>query len=771
MTPQEFEKLLRDYKGNRNGFINAYLQKDNTANRSDVGKLYDTYNQNAGSSTGNSSSGGGVTSGISFEQLRSNARFPTIEEEGLKVDTMINEVIKLGSLLKTPGELGRQAVKDLFSLVKDNYSLFLQEQSALRTSINKDAGLSLEFAENYREVLSDANPPLLQLGVSFQSLSDSAVSLVQDTGRFYTLNEKSWVRAGQVGEAYTGTMGELIKMLPNLEKVGIGATNAMESIAKAGKESISLGLRAQSVTRDVNLNIERLNEFGFSKGIDGLTRMVQKSIEFRTSMEGAFRIAEKVMSPEGAIELTANLQALGGAIGDFNDPMKLMYMATNDVEGLQDALLKASGNLATYNDEQKRFELTGVNLRYAREMAAQLGVEYKEFAKGAIASAERAAAAGDLLRAGLTLDEKQTEFITNIAKMKDGKMVIDVSGSKDLMNIFKSDSVALENLDKGNAELILQYQKSLEKKTEEDLIRDQATSVTNIERYVASILAYGRKQFGPIPQEALNEIIKTTTKAVTGKEYDMKQGENVLLDSLKKGAETLKGYNASEIFTDFINDLKKETNTNVNTKSTTNTTSTQPTSPISSTPLNTNTGASQTASTTQTETTSGIKKAYDMFTQNVKDMRDSFVSYVKNMSDTNITLTNILDKLKTTFGIAQVNTQNLATQTSSITKTNNQNINTNPLVSFASYKTMNNDLITSLNNSLSEKLGQISTQKNTEGKEELVVIHKHSHEHLFKADAMMDAWSRMILRNPENFQKSDNEESYTYPYSNSVATG
>ncbi len=771
MTAPELTSLLKKHKGDRNGFIREYLQKDSTANRSDVGKLYDLAYQNSGSgSTDSGGSSSGIFSGISSEQFRSSARFPTIEEEGIKLDTITDEVLKLGSLLTKPGELGRQAVSDLFGLVKKNYGTFLQEQSALRTAINKDAGLSFEFADNYRQVLTDANPALLQLGVSFQRLSDSAVSLITDTGKFYTLNEKSWIRAGEVGEAYTGTMEELVRMLPNLEKVGIGAVNAMESIAKAGKESMMVGLRAQTITKEINLNIEKLNEYGFQKGIDGLSKMIQKSVEFRMNMSEVFKIADKVMSPEGAIELTANLQALGGAIGDFNDPMKLMYMATNNVEGLQEALIGAAGNLATYNDEQKRFEITGVNLRYAKEMASQLGISYNELAKGAIASAERASAAGDLLRSGLTLDEKQTEFITNIAKMKDGKMVIDVSGSKELMNIFKSDSIALEDLNDKNADLILQFQKTLGEKKEEDIIRNQATSVTNIERYVASILAYGRKQFGPIPEQILNDILKETTERITGKPMGVNEGVETGLDYLKKAANSVKDWNLSKDVQDYFNSLKNEMSGLMKGNATPTTSTTNvPTNTTTST--TTSTGASQTASTTQTETTSGIKKAYDMFTQNVKDMRDSFVSYVKNMSDTNITLSNILDKLKTTFGIAQVNTQNLATQTSSIAKTNNQNINTNPLVSFASYKTMNNDLITSLNNSLSEKLGQISTQKNTEGKEELVVIHKHSHEHLFKADAMMDAWSRMILRNPENFQKSDNEESYTYPYSNSVATG
>jgi hypothetical protein len=245
------------------------------------------------------------------------------------------------------------------------------------------------------------------------------------------------------------------------------------------------------------------------------------------SMQEVFNIADKVMNPEGALEMAANLQVLGGAIGDFNDPLKLMYMSTNNVEGLQDALIGAAGSLATYNTEQGRFEITGVNLRRAQAMAKEMGISYQQLAQGAVAAAEKSSAASDLIARGLTLEPEQTEFLTNIARMKDGKMTIDLGQSTKLQEIFGKQEVALDELTDQQAKELLKYQDELKEKTSEDIARGQATSIQNIKRDVNYIALLARNQagkmgtklademgVGPIAQEKLAKT--TRTEAVAG---------------------------------------------------------------------------------------------------------------------------------------------------------------------------------------------------------------------------------------------------------------
>ena len=406
-------------------------------------------------------------------------------QEGMSI--LINQQGKLNEITDIGQKLLEGAAKQV--------GLYYQQQTELLGQVNKEMGLTGAFSEDYRQTLTTANQELLKYGITFGELSSAATDLINTTGRFAVLNSDTWKEAGRVAGAYVGTLGQMAKFYPEFEKVGLGAADTNERVAKAGQLALNVGLQSKKATDDLKTNIGKLNEYGFKNGVDGLSQMVRKATEFRISMDSVFRIADKVMDPASAIDLTANLQALGGAIGDFNDPLKLMYMATNNVEGLQDALIGAAKNLATYNTEQGRFEITGVNLRRAREMAQQLGVDYGELAKGAIAAAERTSAASDLMARGLTLDKDQQEFITNIAQMKGGRMVISLN-SEALQKEFNKSELALEELSDAQAASLIKMQDQFKKMSPEQIIENQATNVENIMRNVNFMAAVLREQAG-----------------------------------------------------------------------------------------------------------------------------------------------------------------------------------------------------------------------------------------------------------------------------------
>lgn len=388
------------------------------------------------------------------------------------------DIISTGGKLNTPDVVATKIFQAALGQISNEYN----NQRKLLEDINRNTGLTGELSKNFREEIANAGPKLAQLGVTFETLANVSQGLVEKSGRFNLINQQSFEKAAEVGQAYLGSMSALTDMLPEFEKVGIGAQGTFEAVDKAGKSSLSLGLNSQRVAKDLQANIGKLNEYGFQKGVEGLTRMVQKSIEFRLSMDQVAQVAEKVFSPESALELSANLQVLGGAIGDFNDPLKLMYMATNNIEGLQDAIIGAAGSLATYNQEQGKFEVTGVNLRKVREMATSLGMDYKELTKTAVAAQERLSAKEMLT--GLRIEDEDKEFLTNMSQMKNGKMTIELQ-SEELKKRFGANEVALEDLDKNQAELLLKYRDEFKKLSAEEIVQKQASDIENIRRDVS----------------------------------------------------------------------------------------------------------------------------------------------------------------------------------------------------------------------------------------------------------------------------------------------
>ncbi len=470
--------------------------------------------------------------------FESNEYMIRTSEEIKPVSEMINSLIDSQGNLKGIKTL----LMDTGGFLKDQILQYFQTQSDLLRQINREAGLTGKFSKDLREELTQTNPELIRIGIGFSELAGAQQSLVQDSGRFLALNRESWKEAGVAATAYVGSLGDLVSMFPEFEKVGIGASDVSEQIKIAGGRSIELGLQSQKITSDLKTQLSKLNEFGFKNGVQGLTEMVRKSTEFRINMDSVFKIAEDVFDPDKAINLSANLQAIGGAIGDFNDPLKLMYMATNNVEGLQDALIGVAGSLATYNQEQGKFEITGVNLRKARAMAQELGISYQELAKGAVAAAERSSASAALMASGLDVDDDTKRFLTNISTMKDGKMTIQLQG-EEMRKVFGANEIALEKLSSTQLQQLKQYQDEFKELTPEQIIEKQATDVENMSRNINYIAALLRNEFGSSAQQLKKDFGLDPIESLSKK---VKESADKAAPYIKEGGQEIREFITSK---------------------------------------------------------------------------------------------------------------------------------------------------------------------------------------------------------------------------------
>jgi len=438
----------------------------------------------------------------------------TLQQYAPEDTDVISELVKN---YKPPTDGGSTVGAVFSSLIKTALSGigdYIKEQSYLLTFVNKELGLAGELSQKFRESVTRAQPDLKRMGIPFKEMSDSVGKLIEDTGRFALVGTDMLVRAGEIAGAYGMKMSEVVGAYDDFEKVGIGAAQAQESIADAGKRSLEVGIQSRQTIQGMIENVGKLNEYGFQQGVEGLEKMVRRSTEIRMSLSETFKVADKVFSPEGALELSAELGVLGAAFGDFNDPLRLMYMATNEVEGLQGALEGVAGNLATYNMETGGFEVTGANLRQAREIAGKLGIDMAELTQSAIALQERQQAA--LALEGLNIDPKNKEFLTNLARMKDGEMSIDLEAAG-LADDFKIDGIAqssikLSDLNMDLASKLLAFQDEFKDKSEKDLIREQVTLVENISRDVNYLAMLARLEVAGVGDQAVRAMSQMSAK-------------------------------------------------------------------------------------------------------------------------------------------------------------------------------------------------------------------------------------------------------------------
>jgi hypothetical protein len=401
---------------------------------------------------------------------------------------ILNEIEKS----KNPIELFKSGAGAIYEAVTEQ----LKQESVLLSEINTKTGISGKLSEALRKDMIDVSASAKQFGFTLEDVGSIYKTLVEQSGKFSLINSETYDNMGALAASLDMSLATLTESLSSFEEIGYGIDKSKEGLDDVLHSSLNLGLSAKKITSDVTSNISKLNEYGFSKGIAGLKEMAIKSTELRMSMQSTFTLANKVMDMDGAIDVVANMQMIGGAIGAFNDPLRLMYMAVNDVEGLQDALIGAASSLATYNAEQGKFEVTGLNRRRAMEMEKITGQRYDEIIKMSIANAERMQAQNALMAAPVKFDDQTSkedkEFLTNLARMKDGKMQILIP--KDLQKQFETNKIDLATITQPQYELLKKYKDEFEKLSTEEIANSQLTELEKMSRGIDVMAAWATVQ-------------------------------------------------------------------------------------------------------------------------------------------------------------------------------------------------------------------------------------------------------------------------------------
>lgn len=523
------EQLLKHAKsGDKNAFQVAYNTLNKGAKKDDWSIAFNAAQaelKNGTSSIGSSSTGGGLLGNSKNEGFLEMA-LGKVNEATKSLAGKTNQIIQsqmgtddtnpaMGEVLKLIGDKGLSPLKLITGFLNGAFEQVidqLKQEATLLSDVNRQTGISGKLSEALRDDMKEASIEGARFGFKLKDIGDFYINLTSQSGKFSLINKSLTDETIKVAGALGRTLPEMAVSIGEFEKVGLGADKTIKTLGDSATKLTSLGLSARKVTTDLESNLGKLNEYGFKNGVQGLETMAKKASEFRMEMQSTFTIADKVFNPEGAIDLVANLQVLGGAIGDFNDPLKLMYDATNNVEGLQDALIKASGSLATYNQEQGRFEVTGINLRKAKEMANALGISMGELNKISIAAAERTQATTALMATGLVMKDEDREFLTNLSRMDGGEMKITVPKSlMDSLGI-KETSLALKDLTPNQEKILLANKEEFEKMNPKDMAMAQLTETQQMSRGIDVIASYYKVRGA--------EMARGVAKGTGGKEFE-----------------------------------------------------------------------------------------------------------------------------------------------------------------------------------------------------------------------------------------------------------
>jgi hypothetical protein len=346
------------------------------------------------------------------------------------------------------------------------------------TNINRSFGESRERFLEFSIAVSDSVSDFVRLGGRASDVSDTIAKIGEGARRNVVASQESL----QEIFATSRFLGESVEYLvEQFGVIGVELSNIGEGVEESVGYVQSLGLNAVSVMGDVLNKVDMMNRFNFQDGVVGFTKMAAQASMLRFDMQSTANFADKVLNPEGAIQMAAAFQRLGVATGDLVDPFILMDKSINDPQGLQDSLIEMTKQFTYFDEKTGNFRINPGGVRLMKELADTAGISFEQFSKTALAAADLDRRLGEI-SFDVQGSEEDKMLVANMAKMGEG-------GRYEVQFRDERGKLQTESLDKltqSQFELI-RKQAAERPETMEDIARKQLATDELIARDIAAL--------------------------------------------------------------------------------------------------------------------------------------------------------------------------------------------------------------------------------------------------------------------------------------------
>jgi hypothetical protein len=402
----------------------------------------------------------------------------------------------LGEAAKDIGAIA-SGVKKGYGLLKNWAGLFEIDKSIRMASLNM--GLLNKRSEGFRDTLKAAGNNTISFGVGIKELAALQASYSEELGRSVLLTQTGLEALGQMAAASNLGAEGAAKMAADMEQQGYSAERTRDFVVQTMTDASKMGLNASKVIKNIQQNMKLLNKYNFKGGVKGLAKMAETTSKLGIDMNSVAGMADKLFDIEGAVDMSSQLQVLGGSWAQLADPFHLMYMARNDMAGLTEEIANAAASSAHFNAENKDFEISAMEMHRLRKIAEQTGISYDELATAA-KNAARASKVKTQISYGF--DKPTQEFIENTSKFNEkGEAVININGNPKLVK-------QLSAMDKTALEAMIKEEANLKERAEASQTFDEKLTnlITQIKQMLLPVLEGIDKALRPIVQKLVDAL-------------------------------------------------------------------------------------------------------------------------------------------------------------------------------------------------------------------------------------------------------------------------
>lgn len=399
-------------------------------------------------------------------------------------------------------------------------------EDTLRVDISQSIGMSNQQLFDTIEELNEAGVSSAKWAITVDQLFSTFKEITMEVGRKLRIPPEVTERAALLTKTLSGfdagqfaaafdTIGFSLNTAIGEATDGIGDSNtAMTDIIDTGRQ---FGVVMEKFMGNVVKDLKLVNTYGFERGVEGLARMVARGQALGLEMSTVSSLADKFFDPEGAIDFAARMQVIGGAVGDLADPFKLMYMATNDLEGLQTAIMDTAAAAVTFDEEKNKFVISPESRRQLKDMAEAMGMSYQDLADHAVKAARRAEVFSEMQFLDDVSDDDK-ELISSMAQMSEGgEMQVKIPSIDKMVDVDRLTPEQIEELKQLNL-------------SDQQFYEQQLTVAEKANQYLATIDTGIRKMVrkggdesgaGDMMMASLSQQIGQSMELLTTKQLDM----------------------------------------------------------------------------------------------------------------------------------------------------------------------------------------------------------------------------------------------------------
>ena len=394
--------------------------------------------------------------------------------------------------------------------IVDNINKSMTSMNDSAVSLQRSMGGVVFGANDFRERMYQTYMNTIKLGSTFKDVTESIEGLATGMGRIVNPSMETLENMIEISKASGISTKEIGMMVAEMVRFGgtqLDATNKIQSLSIEARKS---GLSAKGYTAEIQKNLKTVAGFGFKNGVDGMAKMVKQAMLLRTNIEsiGSKTVQNTALDPEGAIQLAANFQMLGGAVGKLADPFQLMYMAQNDVSGLQDELIKSTKAAAVFNKETGKFDVSTEDMYRLRQQAELTGSNLED-----LVETGKEAAKMDYLKETFnlgTLTPEEQNIVAGLSEISAGGAVsIDIPGFDEPISKITGKVETLEELMKReDFKTALANYQTIAGKSDRELAEEQMTIQDKQARDVNEIKEYIMRNMTKTERDNLLTSIK-----------------------------------------------------------------------------------------------------------------------------------------------------------------------------------------------------------------------------------------------------------------------